>query len=56
MGSTYRERGNAKMEIYRWLLLLLFINSISQVVSVGANTIIMEITHKEKLNNTFEYY
>ena len=23
---------------------------------VGANTIIMEITHKEKLNNTFEYY
>jgi len=23
---------------------------------VGANTIIMEIIHKEKLNNTFEYY
>ena len=24
--------------------------------SVGANTIIMEIIHKEKLNNTCEYY
>ena len=29
---------------------------ISNLEDVGANTIIMEIIHKEKLNNTCEYY
>ena len=30
--------------------------SIDSMESVGANAIIMEITHKEKLNSTSEYY
>ena len=45
--------------LWIWILGVLFAQHAVlefMMVCVGANTIIMEIIHKEKLNNTFEYY